>query len=170
MNIVLHVWFSEIGSKCPFLIPKQNAVSHFVLKLSTDFAEMQYQTFLDLMLNHIKRRSKSEQYWRCESAGTDFVQNGQHDVINSNVQKMRKTAQGDILESIYVNFHQNRTSRLGCRADTHTYKHTQTHTHTDILGSILTYSVRIKNEANLWPWQCYDFSIEWPSLRHYESK
>ena len=64
---------------------------------------------------------------------------------------MLKTAQEDILERICVNFRQNRTSRLGCSADTHTHTHihTQTHTHihtdthTDTLGSILTYSVRM---------------------------
>ena len=65
-----------------------------------------------------------------ESAGTVFVQNGRHDVINSNFQKMRKTAQEDILESICVNFHQNWTSCLGCSAETHRHTHRHTHTHT----------------------------------------
>ena len=124
---VFNVWFSEIGSKCPFLVPKQNAVSHFVLKLSTDFAELPYQTFLDVILQHIKRRSKSKQYWRRESVITVMYKMAAMTSSNYNFQKMRKTAQEDIPESICVNFHQNQTSRLGCIADTRT--HTDTHTY-----------------------------------------
>ena len=88
-----------------FWSQNQNAVRHFGLKLSTDFAEMQYQTKYECRLHYPKIWRKSEQYWRRESAATVFVQNGRHDVINSNFQKMRKTAQEDILESICVNFH-----------------------------------------------------------------
>ena len=42
---------------------------------------------------------------------------------------MRKTAQVNSVENICVDFHQDRTSRLGFSADTHTHTHTHTVTH-----------------------------------------
>ena len=62
-------------------------------------------------------------------------------------QNLREKALANILESLCVDFHQNRLSRLGCRADTDTQTDThtdrQTDRHTDTLASILTYSVRM---------------------------
>ena len=45
------------------MIQKQNAVSNFVLKLSTDFAEIQYQTKYECRLKHTKiwkKKKKNE--------------------------------------------------------------------------------------------------------------
>ena len=60
-------------------------------------------------------------------------------------------SQAHVLETICVKFHQNRPSRLGCRADTD--RQTYVHIHTDRHpGPIQTYSVKMtecKNEGTV---------------------
>ena len=74
----------------------------------------------------------------------DFgIQNGRHDVIELSYRNLRKTTPAHVLETICVKFHQNRPSRLGCRAVTHTQTHRQP-------GSILTYSVKMTEYKNVW--------------------
>ena len=64
-----------------------------------------------------------------------------------NFQNPWKMSLANILKIICGKFHQNRPIRMGCRDDTHIHTHTHTHTqtdrHTDTLGSITTYSVKI---------------------------
>ena len=67
-----------------------------------------------------------------------------------NFYKPKKTALENILKTISVNFHLNRSSCFGCRAGTKTLHgqtdrqtHRHTDTHTDTLGSVTKYSVKV---------------------------
>ena len=59
-------------------------------------------------------------------------------------QNPRKTDLANICQIICRKFHQNRSSRLGCSADTDTCTHAHTHT----LVSIATYSVKMTECKN----------------------
>ena len=54
-------------------------------------------------------------------------------------------ALANILESICEDFHQNRKSPVGCRADTHTHTHTHTYTLIDRQTDIQTPSARFQH-------------------------
>ena len=71
-------------------------------------------------------------------------------------QNLRKTALANILEIVCVDIHQNRHSKLGCRADTNTdtYTHTYTRTYTHPRLDSNIFSQNIKRDTVLHIFDC----------------
>ena len=94
---------------------------HFGLKIFIDLADFQQQVILWCRLHRVQVWRKSERNDGRESAPTFLYKMAAMTSSNWNFQNLRKTALANILESICVDFHPNRLSPAGCRADTHTH-------------------------------------------------